>query len=120
MPGSSQNGRFQEEMGGRDLSSQSGSLPLKTGELQHMRSNFGIHIGIFIKNLKFGHVSLKTGDFEIKREDGRQPLKTGVSRSKREGWNIWSRLFHVFSWFCFPCFCCETSTPKGNRRTAKL
>ena len=42
----------------------------------------------FTKNGKFGHVSLKTGDFEIKREDGRQPLKTRVSRSKREGWNI--------------------------------
>ena len=36
-----------------------------------------IHIGIFRKNWKFGDVSLKTGDFEIKREDGRQPLKTG-------------------------------------------
>ena len=29
------------------------------------------------KNWKFADVSLKTGDFEIKREDGRQPLKTG-------------------------------------------
>ena len=79
MPGLSQNRRFQEEMGGRELSSQSGSLPLKTGELEHMRSNFAIYVGIFTKNLKFGHVSLKTGDFEIKREDERKPLKTGVS-----------------------------------------
>ena len=28
------------------------------------------------------------GDFKIKRGDGRQPLKTEVSRSKWEGWNI--------------------------------
>ena len=28
-------------------------------------------------------------DFEIKREDGIQPLKTGVSRSKQESWNVW-------------------------------
>ena len=96
MPGSSQNGRFQEEMGGRELSSQSGRLPLKTGELEHMRNNFVIHVGIFIKKLKFGHVSLKTGDFEIKREDGRQPLKTGVSRSKREDWNIWLIVYQMF------------------------
>ena len=46
------------------------------------------HIGIFTKNWKFGHISLKTRDFEIKREDGRQFLKTGVSRSKREVWEV--------------------------------
>ena len=28
------------------------------------------------------------GDFEIKQEDGRQPLKTGVSLSKRESSNV--------------------------------
>ena len=43
----------------------------------------------FYKNWKLRYTSLKTGDFEIKREDGRQPLKTGVSRSKRESWNVW-------------------------------
>ena len=35
-PGSSQNVRFQEETGGRELSSQNGSLPFKTGELAHI------------------------------------------------------------------------------------
>ena len=40
------------------------------------------------KNWKFGHVSLKTRDFEIKLENVRQPLKTGVSRSIWEGWNV--------------------------------
>ena len=35
-PGSSQNGKFQEGMGGLKLSSQNGSLLLKTGELEHM------------------------------------------------------------------------------------
>ena len=36
-PGSSQNGRFQEETGRRELSSQKGSLPFKMGELEHMQ-----------------------------------------------------------------------------------
>ena len=36
---------------------------------------------------KFGDVSLKTGDFEIKQEDERQPLISGVSHSKWERWN---------------------------------
>ena len=35
-PGSSQNGRFREETGGRELPSQNESLPFKTGELEHM------------------------------------------------------------------------------------
>ena len=52
------------------------------------------HIGIFTKNWKFGHISFKTRDFEIKREDGRQFLKTGVSLSKREGWEICTGLFN--------------------------
>ena len=36
-PGSSQSGRFQEETGRRELSSQKGSLPFKMGELEHMQ-----------------------------------------------------------------------------------
>ena len=32
----SQNERFQKETGGRDLSSQNGSLPFKTGKLEGM------------------------------------------------------------------------------------
>ena len=32
----SQNGRFQEETGGRELSFENGRLPFKTGELKHM------------------------------------------------------------------------------------
>ena len=34
--GSSQNGRFQEKTGGRELPYQNESLPFKTGELEHM------------------------------------------------------------------------------------
>ena len=49
----------------------------------------------FYKNWKIGHVSLKTGDFENKREDGREPLKTRVSRSKREGWNIYIKILNL-------------------------
>ena len=56
------------------------------------------YIGIFTQNWKFEHVFLKTGDFEIKQEDGRQPLKTGVSRSKREGWNICNRNHELYNW----------------------
>ena len=33
-----QNGIFQERMGGRELYSQNGSLPIKTGELEYMRT----------------------------------------------------------------------------------
>ena len=39
----------------------------------------------FYKKFKFGHVFVKTGDVEIKRGDGRQPLKKEVSHSKWEG-----------------------------------
>ena len=35
-PGCYQNDTFEEEMGGRELSFQNGSLPFKTGELEHM------------------------------------------------------------------------------------
>ena len=35
-PGSSQNGRFQEEPGGEELSSQNVRLPFKAGEFEHM------------------------------------------------------------------------------------
>ena len=37
-PGSSQNGRFQEGPGGRELSSQNENFPFQTGELEHMQS----------------------------------------------------------------------------------
>ena len=47
----------------------------------------------FYKKLKIWTCFLKMGDFEIKQEDGRQPLKTEVSRSKREGWNICKHVF---------------------------
>ena len=60
-----------------------------------------IYIGIFTKHWKFGNVSLKAGDFEIKREDRRQPLKTGVSRSKREGRNIWCCCHHFSTCYLF-------------------
>ena len=38
--------------------------------------------------------------FPSKREDGRQPLKTGVPRSNREGWNIWfmDPYFYLLMW----------------------
>ena len=36
-PGSSQNGRFQEETGERELSSKNGSISFKTEELEHMQ-----------------------------------------------------------------------------------
>ena len=54
----------------------------------------------FYKKWKLGHVSLKTGDFEIKRKDGRQPFKTVVSRLKRKNWNI-----------CLPCYHCSLLPP---------
>ena len=64
-------------------------LPIAVMQLKHQKTKqLAIHIGIFTKNQKFGHAYLKTGDFKIKREDRRQPLKTGVSHSKWEGWNI--------------------------------
>ena len=55
-------------------------------QLEHQKTkvslSFGvliaIHIGIFTKNGKSGHVFLKTEDFEIKRVDGRQLLKMEV------------------------------------------
>ena len=73
------------------------ALPILVMQLKHQKmkvtSSFGIliviHIGTFTKNWKFGHVSLKTRDFEIKWEVGRQPLKREVSHSKQEGWNIY-------------------------------
>ena len=49
----------------------------------------------FYKKLKIWTVSIKTGNFEIKRDDWRQPLKTEVSRSKREGWNICSSVICI-------------------------
>ena len=38
--GSSQSGRFQKGSGGQQLSSQTGSLPFKTGELERMAKKF--------------------------------------------------------------------------------
>ena len=29
-----------------------------------------------------------------------------------------SKFFHEFYWLFFQCFCCQTSTPKGNKKTA--
>ena len=42
-------------------------------------------IPYFLFHLKF---SSKAGEFQIRRETRRRPLKPGVSRSYREGWNI--------------------------------
>ena len=39
-PELSQNGRFQKKMCRRDLSSENGSLPFKTGELEHIHVSF--------------------------------------------------------------------------------
>ena len=43
-----QNGIFQERMGGRELSSQNGSLPIKTGELEYMRTFMKVYYRILL------------------------------------------------------------------------
>ena len=82
-------GLFQILMSYFDVKRGNLSIDVTPYAVKHQKTKQpAIHSGIFTKNLKFGHVSLKMGDFEIKREDRRQPLKMGVSCSKREGWTI--------------------------------
>ena len=47
--GSSQNGRFQGETGGRELPTQNGSLSFKTGELEHMGVHWQMHIELSLQ-----------------------------------------------------------------------
>ena len=49
----------------------------------------------FYKKLKNWTCFSQPGDFENKREDRREPLKTRVSRSKREGWNIYIKILNL-------------------------